>query len=229
MAVGITASRFQRDSHPRWLHPRLRVLHEGVDLQACAPNPLARLQLRSGASFGAETLLLSFAARSLEPLRGLDRLLAVLPALQQRLPQLQVVLAGACDRGCYGSPPASGESWLNQLLSGLGPGIDRSRLHTPGLLPPDQLRNLFRISKVHAYLSRPYVPSWSLVEAMACGAAVVAYAGAGVEDLIHDGVSGRLVAPDDPAALLQTLLHLLEHPDRAAPASRCAPPHRHPL
>lgn len=217
MAVGITASRFQRDSHPRWLHPRLRVLHEGVDLQACAPNPLARLHLRSGAGFGAETLLLSFAARSLEPLRGLDRLLAVLPALQQRLPQLQVVLAGACDRGCYGSPPASGESWLKQLLADLGPGLDRSRLHTPGLLPPDQLRNLFRISTVHAYLSRPYVPSWSLVEAMACGAAVVAYAGAGVEDLIEDGVSGRLVASDDPAALLQTLLHMLEHPDQTAP------------
>lgn len=110
MAVGITASRFQRDTHPPWLHPRLRVLHEGVDLQACAPNPRARLQLRS-----------------LELLRGLDRLLAV--------------------------------------------------------LPPDQLRDLFRISTVHAYLSRPYVPSWSLVEAMACGAAVVAYAGAGGQAL----------------------------------------------
>lgn len=147
MAVGITASRFQRDTHPPWLHPRLRVLHEGVDLQACAPNPRARLQLRSGASFGAETLLLSFAARSLEPLRGLDRLLAV--------------------------------------------------------LPPDQLRDLFRISSistVHAYLSRPYVPSWSLVEAMACGAAVVAYAGAGVEELIQDGVSAQI-------NLLETVAH----------------------
>ena len=88
MTVGITASRFQRDSHPPWLQPRLKVLHEGVDLRLYAPDPLARLRLADGTSFGSETLVLSFAARSLEPLRGLDRLLAVLPALQQRLPQL---------------------------------------------------------------------------------------------------------------------------------------------
>ena len=217
MTVGITASRFQRDSHPPWLHPRLRVLHEGVDLQLYTPDPRARLQLSNGVSFGAESLVLSFAARSLEPLRGLDRLLAVLPALQQRLPQLQVVLAGACDRGCYGSPPPAAGSWLQHLLAGLGEGIDRRRLHTPGLLPPDQLRNLFRISRVHAYLSRPYVPSWSLLEAMACGAPVVACADAGVEELVIDGVSGRLVPAGDPAALLQTLLSLLTDAENAAP------------
>ena len=217
MTVGITASRFQRDSHPPWLQPRLKVLHEGVDLRLYAPDPRARLQLSDGTSFGSEALVLSFAARSLEPLRGLDRLLAVLPALQHHLPQLQVVLAGACDRGCYGSPPAADGSWLQHLLDGLGEGIDRRRLHTPGLLAPDQLRNLFRISRVHAYLSRPYVPSWSLLEAMACGAPVVACADAGVEELVIDGVSGRLVPADDPAALLQTLLTLLSATEIAAP------------
>lgn len=225
MTVGITSSRFQRDSHPPWLHPRLRVLHEGVDLQLYAPDPRARLQLSNGVSFGAESLVLSFAARSLEPLRGLDRLLAVLPALQQRLPQLQVVLAGACDRGCYGSPPAAAGNWLQHLLAGLGEGIDRRRLHTPGLLPPDQLRNLFRISRVHAYLSRPYVPSWSLLEAMACGAPVVAFSDAGVEELVINGVSGRLVPAGDPTALLQTLLSLLTDAENAAPLRRSA--HNH--
>ena len=225
MTVGITSSRFQRDSHPAWLHPRLRVLHEGVDLQLYAPDPRARLQLSNGVSFGAESLVLSFAARSLEPLRGLDRLLAVLPALQQRLPQLQVVLAGACDRGCYGSPPAADGSWLQHLLAGLGEGIDRRRLHTPGLLAPDQLRNLFRISRVHAYLSRPYVPSWSLLEAMACGAPVVACDDAGVEGLVINGVSGRLVPAGDPTALLQTLLSLLTDAENAAALRRSA--HHH--
>ena len=226
MTVGITSCRFQRDSHPTWLHPRLRVLHEGVDLQLCAPDPRARLQLSNGVSFGAESLVLSFAARSLEPLRGLDRLLAVLPALQQRLPQLQVVLAGACDRGCYGaSPPEGADSWVQHLLASLGEGIDRRRLHTPGLLAPDQLRNLFRISRVHAYLSRPYVPSWSLLEAMACGAPVVACADAGVEELVINGVSGRLVPAGDPTALLQTLLSLLTDAENAAPLRRSA--HHH--
>jgi glycosyltransferase involved in cell wall biosynthesis len=216
MAVGLTASRFQRDSYPAWLHPRLRVIHEGVDLQACAPDPLARLQLPGGVNLGPEAMVLSFAARSLEPLRGLDRLLAVLPALQRRLPRLQVVLAGACDRGCYGAAPPGSESWLAHLLARLGDSIDRSRLHTPGLLPRSQLRCLFQISRLHAYLSRPYVPSWSLLEAMACGAPVLASHDAGVEGLVLEGVNGRLLPADDPHALLDLLVPLLEQPAAAA-------------
>jgi glycosyltransferase involved in cell wall biosynthesis len=217
MAVGLCASRFQRDSHPAWLHPRLRVIHEGVDLEACCPDPLARLRLPGGLSLGPESMVLSFAARSLEPLRGLDRLLAVLPALQRRLPALQVVLAGARDRGCYGGQPAGSGSWLAHLLTRHGAGLDHSRLHAPGMLSADQLRDLFRISRVHAYLSRPYVPSWSLAEAMACGVPVVAARDAGAEELVIDGVTGALVNADDPGALLQALVPLLEQPALAAP------------
>jgi glycosyltransferase involved in cell wall biosynthesis len=217
MAVGLCASRFQRDSHPAWLHPRLRVIHEGVDLEACCPDPLARLRLPGGLALGPESMVLSFAARSLEPLRGLDRLLAVLPALQRRLPGLQVVLAGGRDRGCYsGQPPGDG-SWLAHLLRRHGAGLDHSRLHAPGMLSADQLRDLFRISRVHAYLSRPYVPSWSLAEAMACGVPVVAARDAGADELVLDGVTGALVDADDPGALLQALVPLLEQPALAAP------------
>jgi glycosyltransferase involved in cell wall biosynthesis len=221
MAVGLTASRFQRDTYPAWLHPRLRVIHEGVDVEACGPDPLARLRLASGFTFGAESMVLTFAARSLEPLRGLDRLLAVLPALQRRLPRLHVVLAGACDQGCYGPPPPQdkpqADSWLNHLLARFDDDIDRSRLHTPGLLPPAQLRDLFRISAAHVYLSRPYVPSWSLVEAMACGAPVVATADAGVDEWVLDGVTGKVVPADDPQALVESLLPMLENPITVGP------------
>lgn len=49
-------------------------------------------------------------------------------------------------------------------------------------------------------------------EAMACGAAVVGTPVGGIPEAIRDGVDGRLVAPDDAAALRAVLQELLEKP-----------------
>lgn len=51
--------------------------------------------------------------------------------------------------------------------------------------------------------------SMSLLEAMAVGLPVVATATGGTPELIHDGVNGFLVPPDDPDGLADRLLMLL--------------------
>jgi glycosyltransferase involved in cell wall biosynthesis len=55
----------------------------------------------------------------------------------------------------------------------------------------------------------------SLVEAMAAGCAVVGSAVPGVQEVIQDGVNGRLFAHQDPAALAQVIQTLLERPEQA--------------
>jgi glycosyltransferase involved in cell wall biosynthesis len=52
--------------------------------------------------------------------------------------------------------------------------IHRDRHHLLRLiLPYNKLINLFRLSTVHVYLTYPFVLSWSLLEAMATGCAIV--------------------------------------------------------
>jgi len=55
------------------------------------------------------------------------------------------------------------------------------------------LVDLLHVSRVHAYLTYPFVLSWSMVETLAAGTLVVASNTKPVAEVIQDGVNGRLV------------------------------------
>jgi glycosyltransferase involved in cell wall biosynthesis len=61
-----------------------------------------------------------------------------------------------------------------------------------------------------------------LMEAMACGLPVVTTPVSGIPEIIRDGVNGRLVPPDDPAALADALMRLAADPRRAESLSAAA-------
>ena len=55
----------------------------------------------------------------------------------------------------------------------------------------------------------------ALLDAMACGKAIVATRTGGIPEVVDDGVTGKLVAPRDHAAMAQAILELLDdHPGR---------------
>jgi glycosyltransferase involved in cell wall biosynthesis len=82
------------------------------------------------------------------------------------------------------------------------------------------------VSSVHVYLTYPFVASWSLREALACGCAMVCSDTAPIREFVSDQENGLLVAFHDPHALARTIGELLESPDLAhrlrASARRCA-------
>ena len=49
-----------------------------------------------------------------------------------------------------------------------------------------------------------------VLEAMAKGRPVVASANGGIVDMVEDGVTGRLVTPEDPAALAEGITSVLD-------------------
>ena len=59
-----------------------------------------------------------------------------------------------------------------------------------------------------------------LLEAAAMSLPVVAGAAGGALDAVEDGVTGLLVDPEDPAALADALIALLENPARARAMGR---------
>ena len=106
----------------------------------------------------------------MEPLRGFPEFMRALPALLRKNKNLVVVIAGADRRAYSYDAPSHNGSWRRHLLEELGNFDGRERIIFTGLLTYTDYRLLLWRSNLHCYLTRPYVTSWSLFEAAACGA-----------------------------------------------------------
>ena len=204
---------WQAASAPAEFHERISVIHEGIDTRAIGPNPAAEVRLqRAGLTLRAGDEVLTFVARNLEPYRGFHIFMRLLPELLRRRPALRVLIVGA-DGVSYGKAPASGGSWRQVLLQELAGQLDLERVHFVGQVPHGVLHQLFQICRAHAYLTSPFVLSWSLLEAMACGAVVVGSATPPVREVIEAGRNGHLVDFFDREGWLNTLEWVLAEPE----------------
>jgi len=185
MDWGTSPTRWQWSQFPDHLRQRISVLHEGVDTEFFSPGE-AGVTLPDGRTLTAEDEVITYVARGMEPYRGFPQFMEAVAALQQRRPELHVLIAGN-DRVAYGKKRPDGKTYREHALETLD--LDPSRVHFLGLVPLATLRSMFRITRAHVYLTVPFVLSWSMLEAMAAGALVVGSDTPPVKELIaHDEV-----------------------------------------
>ena len=213
---------FQASLIPECFQGKVHVIHEGIETEAIVRTPPEHLKLGDGTVFDGSFPVISFANRRFEPLRGVHVFLRMLPRLFELVPNLRVLMIGADDPGTYGLPPAKGGTWLQTLRAEQGDRLDWSRVHILPPLPHKQLHRVFSNTTAHVYLTYPFVLSWSLLEAMACEAIVVASDTAPVRDAIRHGENGLLVDFFDAEAMAQQLAEVCRDPGRFAPLRAAA-------
>jgi glycosyltransferase involved in cell wall biosynthesis len=117
------------------------------------------------------------------------------------------------DRVCYGGDEkfTGGKTFKEWVIS--QDRYDLSRFVFLGLVPPQELVKLFALSDLHLYWTVPFVLSWSLMDALACGATVLASDTAPVREMIRAGVNGLLCDFFDTEAWTETALKVLDKPE----------------
>ena len=212
--AGLSPTQFQRDRHPEWFRPRIRVIHDGIDTSHFRPAPNARVTLRgAGLVLRPGDEVVTFVARELEPYRGYHSFMRALPLLQRLRPQARIVIVGG-DGVSYGSPAPAGTTWRQHFLKEVAGQLDMSRIHFVGKLPHGTLTQLMQVSAAHVYLTYPFVLSWSLMEAMSIGCLIIGSATAPVQEMIRHGENGLLTDFFDPLALAHTVADALENADQ---------------
>jgi glycosyltransferase involved in cell wall biosynthesis len=206
---GQTPTQWQRDHYPRCYWDRISVIHEGIDTGFVRPDPTARLWLRGGVSLSRDDEVITYNARNLEPYRGFHIFMRALPKILQRRPQATVLIVGG-DGVSYGTRPALGGGWRQQLLQEVGAALDLRRVHFLGYLGFRQYLSVLQLSAVHVYLTYPFVLSWSLLEALSVGCLVIASRTPPVEEIISDGENGYLFDFFDVDGLADRVVEVLK-------------------
>ena len=189
--AGVTPTHWQHRQFPEGFRPKIAVVHEGIDTDLVCPDPGATLTLSGGKCITRADKVVTFVARNLEPYRGFHVFLRMLPGLLARCPQAHILVVGGDDVS-YGAKPAAGKTYRQLLLDELGGTLDLSRVFFLGRIPYGTFLSVLRVSTVHAYLTYPFVLSWSLLEAMSAGCMVIGSRTPPVEEVISDGVNGWL-------------------------------------
>jgi len=219
--AALAPTEWQASTFPDELRGKIRVIHDGIDTARVRPDPQARFAVPGGPELTAGDEVLTFVNRNLEPYRGYHVFMRALPRVLQARPDAQVVIVGG--DGCSYSPrPPAGKSWKEIFLSEVSDRLDLSRVHFVGHLPYGDYLSLLQVSRVHAYLTYPFVLSWSLLEAMSAGCNIVASATPPVEEVLTDGATGRLVDFFDVAGWAAALVEELADPQAAAPRRQAA-------
>ncbi|HEY3110924.1 MAG TPA: glycosyltransferase [Chloroflexota bacterium] len=191
---------------------RIAVMPPGVDLQLFAP--VDRGVARAALGLSGEVLL--FVGR-IDPVKGLDTLLEAIALLRHR-PGLQLLVAGGAGAAHAADPD---EAHLRGLARKLGVA---DRVLWLGPVEQERLPLYYSGADVCVVPSR--YESFGLValEALACGAALVASRVGGLPSIVRDGENGLLVPWRTPAEFAGRIEQLLNDPELAARLRRAARP-----
>jgi glycosyltransferase involved in cell wall biosynthesis len=221
--AGISPTYWQASTFPESFRSKITVVHDGIDTQVVTPNTYTCLQFTKASG---QTLKLSqqdevvtFVNRNLEPYRGYHAFMRSLPLILKNRPKAHILIVGGDDVS-YGARPTieknGGTKWKDIFANEVKPQIpdsDWERIHFMGLVPNQEFLTILQLSKVHVYLTYPFVLSWSLLEAMSAGCAIVASNTNPLHEAIKHNETGMLVDFFNSQALAKEVIQLLENPE----------------
>lgn len=221
---------FQASQIPGAWRSTLAVVPDGVDTRRHAPASCFEFDDRTDSEGGVgmtrrllsddlwralggrvphDAPLVTYATRGMEPHRGFAQFMRSLPSILDATPSAHAVIAGE-NRVFYGSDMMRKVDWRARLLAEVD--IDPRRVHFVGTLDRPLFCDLLRSSAAHVYLTAPFATSWSLLEAMATGCAIVASDTGPVSEFIDDGEQGLLVDFFDSRAIAAAVIKTLHSP-----------------
>ncbi|WP_137753979.1 TIGR04063 family PEP-CTERM/XrtA system glycosyltransferase [Sphingopyxis sp. L1A2A] len=202
-AVAVICEGLRGDLIARGIDPaKITVSPNGVDLELFGDPPPRDDALADTLGIAADDAVIGYIG-SFYDYEGIDDLIAAMPALVAAQPAARLLLVGGGPRETALKAQAAASPAAAQI-------------HFVGRVPHDQVERYYSLIDILAYprkkmrltdLVTPLKP----LEAMAQGKLVAASDVGGHRELIEDGQTGTLFAPDDPAAIADALAQLLDN------------------
>ena len=213
-AAGYCPTDWQRSRFPREYQYKLRTIFDGIDTQFWKPaedrarRPKFVINERE---ISPDTKIVTYVTRGFESLRGFDIFMRVAKRLCEERDDVVFICVGS-DRVCYGSDLAhiQEKSFLKHVLA--QDDYDLVRISFPGHIPPHEVLRILQASDLHVYFTAPFVLSWSMLNAMACGCTVLASDTPPVREMIRHGENGLLADFYDVDKFVELANQVIDNP-----------------
>jgi glycosyltransferase involved in cell wall biosynthesis len=207
--VGYSPTQFQRQQMPPEYQPKLSTIFDGIDTDIWRPidKPVRRV---ASWTIPPGQRIVTYVNRGLESMRGFDIFMRVAKRVCDMRDDVTFVVVGE-DRIVYGGDArfTQGKTFKQWVLA--QDSYDLSRILFVGRLAPHELAELFSLTDLHIYLTVPFVLSWSLMNALACGAIVLASDTAPVREMVMHQQNGLLCDFFDVDKMLKWVNDVLDN------------------
>jgi glycosyltransferase involved in cell wall biosynthesis len=207
---GYSPTQFQRQLFPETYRSRIDVIFDGIETEIFRPKD--NLPRRVGdRSISASTRIVTYVSRGFESMRGFDIFMKVAEQIYRQFTDVVFVVVGS-NRVCYGGDEKhiNHKTFYDHVMA--QSNYDLNKFIFTGLLPVSKLVDVLNLSDLHLYWTVPFVLSWSLMDALACGCTVLASDTEPVREMIEDGRNGRLCGFFDVEGFADRAVEMLRDP-----------------
>ena len=208
--AGYTPTQFQHSVLPEVYKPKVQPIFDGVDTEVFHRyiNPP---RVVAGKFIPPGTRIVTYSSRGFEKMRGFDIFMKAAKIVYQRFPNVMFLVAGT-DRVCYGgdNEQMTEASLRHHILK--NEEYDLSKFHFTGWLSREDLARMVSLGDCHVYLTVPFVLSWSMMNALSCGAVVIGSNTAPVSEMIKPGETGFLADFFNPEEFADRIIDVLKDP-----------------
>jgi len=208
---GYSPTLWQRERFPDSYQHKLETIHDGIDTDLWTRVPV-KFRGWGDMEIPPETRIVTYVSRGFESMRGFDIFMEVAKRVCAARDDVIFLCVGS-DRVCYGGDLRNIEenSYKEHVIN--QGNYDLSRFIFTGTIPPIMLRDVLSMSDLHIYLTVPFVLSWSMLNALACGCTVLSSEVGPVQEFITHGENGLLADFFDIDRLSELALQVLDDPE----------------
>jgi glycosyltransferase involved in cell wall biosynthesis len=227
--IGYTPTNFQKSKFPNEYTQKIQTIFDGVDRgvykgldETLRPPPETRgTRMIAGVEVPADVRVVTYVSRGFESMRGFDIFMKSAKLIEKMYPNVVFIIVGT-DRIAYGGDDAytGGKSFKDWVLA--QQEYDLTKFKFVGRINPIELGRVLAAGDLHIYLTVPFVLSWSMMDAMSCGAVVLGSATSPVKEMIRDGENGLLADFFSPEEFAEKAVAVLKDPGAFRPLGRAA-------
>jgi glycosyltransferase involved in cell wall biosynthesis len=208
---GWTPTHYQKAFFPREFQDKIEVIFDGIDTSVYYRKTDVATRFRAQMQVPDGHRIITYVARGFEMMRGFDIFMKAAKLIYQQRSDVTFIVVGT-DKVHYGGDMKfiKEKSFRHHVLS--EGGYDLTRFRFPGFVPQDVLADILSTGDMHIYLTEPFIASWSMVNAMACGSVLVASDQSCVREYVTHNRDGLLVDFFDCENLARQALEILKDP-----------------